>query len=140
MKKISADLENKIRTEAKNRCGYCLAPQVLIPLKLEIEHIYPISKGGTNKEENLWLSCRKCNSHKASKIYGFDPILSKRAKLFNPRKQNWADHFAWNLEKGLIIGKTVCGRATVNALKLNNEFLVTARVLWIKFGVFPPKD
>ncbi len=140
MSRISAELEKKIREAAKYRCGYCLSPQILMPLKLEIEHLHPISKGGTNDKENLWLSCRKCNSHKASKIYGFDSILSKRAKLFNPRKQIWSEHFAWNIEKNLIIGKTSVGRATVNALKLNNEFLVTARQFWISFGIFPPKD
>lgn len=35
--------------------------------KLEVDHIIPISKGGTNDIENLATSCRKCNRQKYNK-------------------------------------------------------------------------
>ena len=43
-------------------CVYCgrKAPEV----QLEIEHIIPKSKGGTNKIENLVASCTECNLEK----------------------------------------------------------------------------
>ena len=31
-------------------------------MRLEIDHIVPLSKGGTNSESNLITSCRGCNS------------------------------------------------------------------------------
>jgi hypothetical protein len=138
--RISKTLDRRIRSQAKNRCGYCLTPQELVPVKLEIEHIYPKSRGGTDTEENLWLACRECNLHKATKIFGFDDVLLKRAKLFNPRKQRWSEHFAWNEDQTLIVGKTACGRATVLALNLNNDYVVTARHFWKDTNIFPPKD
>jgi hypothetical protein len=46
MAKIKKELDEKIRLKAKNRCGYCLNPQELIPYKLEIEHIFPRVLGG----------------------------------------------------------------------------------------------
>ena len=41
-----------------NKCMYCG-----ITMKSPtIEHIKPLSKGGTNKDENLGLACEKCNT------------------------------------------------------------------------------
>lgn len=140
MGKISKELEKHVREASKNRCRYCLSPQILTSHKLEIEHIYPISKGGTSKKENLCLACRHCNLHKASKIYGFDAVSAKRVRLFNPNLQNWLEHFVWDNEKTSIIGKTPCGRATIYALKMNDNLQRNARKVWKLTELFPPKD
>lgn len=140
MSKIARKLEEKIRLRAKNRCGYCLLPQNLNPTLLEIEHIQPTADGGTDEEKNLWLACRECNSHKSTKTHGFDEKSSRRVKLFNPRVQNWKRHFKFSADKTEIIGQTACGRATVTALKLNSEVLVSVRRLWVEYDLFPPKD
>jgi len=50
---ISVEIERRVRTDARNRCGYCLSPQRLVMARLEIEHIIPISKNGSNDESNL---------------------------------------------------------------------------------------
>lgn len=137
---ISKDLEEKIRTQAKNCCGYCLVPQKLVSYKLEIEHLFPQGLGGTNEEENLWLACRQCNLIKGIKTKGLDPITLERVKIFNPRKQIWSEHFAFSEDKSEIIGKTPCGRATVLALQLNSDLQKTAREFWRLTGIFPPED
>jgi hypothetical protein len=36
---------------------------------LEVDHIYPVSRGGTNEPENLRTLCRTCNRGKGDKIY-----------------------------------------------------------------------
>ena len=140
MSKLSKDLDKEIRETSKNRCGYCLTPQSLTSHKLEIEHIYPISKGGTSEKVNLCLACRHCNLHKSAKIFGFDVVSAKKVKLFNPNLQKWTEHFGWNKEKISIIGKTSCGRATIYALKMNDELQTNARKVWKLTGLFPPKD
>ncbi len=38
MSKIADDLKDKIRREARNRCGYCLTPQQIVSMLFEIEH------------------------------------------------------------------------------------------------------
>ena len=43
-------------------CAYCGAKQV----KLEIDHIIPKSKGGTDKVSNLTIACRECNCKKSN--------------------------------------------------------------------------
>ncbi len=140
MSKISKDLDLEIREVSKNRCEYCLSPQSLTSHKLEIEHIYLISKGGNSKKENLCLACRHCNLHKSAKIFGFDVVSAKKVKLFNPKRQIWTEHFGWDREKTSIIGKTPCGRATIYALKLNDDLQTNARKVWKLTGLFPPKD
>lgn len=138
--RISKKVRDNITTQAKNRCGYCLAPQELLATRLEIDHIIPISKGGKSSEENLWLSCSACNMYKASKVEAIDPISEKIVPLFNPRKQLWSSHFQLSDDMTEISGTTAIGRATVNALKLNNELAVAARRYWVLLGEFPPTD
>ena len=108
MVRIKKDLDTKLRRQAKNRCGYCLNPQKLLPYKLEIEHIFPQSLGGESNEENLWLACRECNAHKSAKIKAVDNLTGKTVKLFNPRTQKWHEHFDFTDDKTEIIGKTPC--------------------------------
>lgn len=109
-------------------------------MPLEIEHLRPVSEGGTGNEENLWLACRNCNGFKHAKTKAFDPVTGTEVSIFNPRKQNWSEHFEFNTDKTRIVGKTPCGRATTIALRLNYEQAVNARKIWVKFGLYPPKD
>jgi hypothetical protein len=39
-----------------------------------------------------------------------------------------------------IVGLTSVGRATVEALKMNNPYIVPARRLWIIAGWHPPRQ
>lgn len=139
MAKISKEFDREIRRQANDRCGYCLNPQELMPFKLEIEHIYPQALGGESVEENLWLACRECNAHKAAKTKAIDRLTGKLVKLFNPRKQDWQEHFEFSQDFSEIIGKTVCGRATVECLQINNIYQTTARLAWTETSKFPPK-
>src|SRR3954451_1735140 len=98
--------EARIRGEARDRCGYCLSPQRLVMARLEIEHIIPRAKGGSDDESNLWLSCPLCNRHKADRTEGRDPQTGILFPLFNPRSQSWPNHFAWSADGIRIVGKT----------------------------------
>jgi hypothetical protein len=60
--------------------------------------------------------------------------------LFNPNAQNWSDHFRWSEDGTIIIGLTACGRATVGALQLNNQYMVRARKFWFKANEHPPRE
>lgn len=138
-KRISAELEKRVRKAAGNRCGYCLVSQQHIPTKLEIEHIEPKSKDGSDDESNLWLACGACNKFKGKKVDGYDAVTKRVVSLFNPRRQKWATHFKWSSDGIMIIGITAVGRVTVEALKLNNELALGARRVWVSVGLHPPK-
>jgi hypothetical protein len=107
---------------------------------MEFEHLQPLDKGGKTVEENLWLSCRRCNGLKGTKTSATDTKTKKKVPIFNPRTQNWNEYFYWSLDGTEIIGKTAIGRATVIALRLNEEVIVVARKLWVSVGWFPPKE
>jgi hypothetical protein len=135
---ISAPLREKITQEAAYRCGYCLTVQEYTAMPMHIEHIIPIAAGGLTVEENLWLACPLCNGYKGTQTHASDPQTEDLVPLFNPRQQQWRDHFQWD-ETGIqVFGKTACGRATIIALKLNNDFLLRARRRWVLAGWHPP--
>lgn len=109
---ISAELRARIRQQASNQCGYCLSLQQYVLGTLEIEHIIPKTAGGSNAEENLWMACRPCNSHKADRTHGIDPLTEETVLLYHPRQQTWCEHFGWSDDGTHIVGRTPCGRAT----------------------------
>ena len=137
---ISDALRKQIRAEAGNRCGYCLSLQKYVLGILEIDHIIPQAKGGTDDPDNLWLACRLCNSYKGIQTTALDPNTGKTDQLFNPRQQQWTQHFQWSSNGTQIEGKTAIGRATVNALQLNNFIAVTVREQWVQAGWHPPSN
>jgi hypothetical protein len=67
-----------------------------------------------------------------------DPQTDSIAQLYNPRTQNWAEHFAWSHDGTEIVGLTDVGRASVVALSLNTEFRVRSRAIWVEAGHHPP--
>ena len=66
--KTKMPLNSKIRFAVLNRdgfsCRYCgaIAPTV----KLQVDHIKPVSEGGTNEMQNLITSCQLCNRGKSN--------------------------------------------------------------------------
>lgn len=107
---------------------------------MTFEHIHPESRGGLMVEENLWLACRSCNEHKGARTHARDSKTNKRARLFNPRAQIWAEHFAWDKTGTLIQGLTPTGRATVETLRMNNPQIVVTRRQWVAAGWWPPEE
>jgi hypothetical protein len=132
-------LRQRIATQARHKCGYCLTLEVVSGIPLTLEHITPKAQGGQDVEDNLWLSCRLCNEAKGVLTEAVDPQTGKLVPLFNPREQIWAEHFAWSEDGTQIIGQTPVGRATVAALSLNSEFRVQARAIWVEAGWHPPE-
>jgi hypothetical protein len=61
--------------------------------------------------------------------------------LFNPRTQNWFEHFRWSEDGLRIIGLTPSGRATVGALHLSDDpNALTVRSYWVRVGWHPPME
>ena len=50
--------------EFNNCCAYCLKP---LGSNAAVDHIVPVSKGGTSYIDNLVPACKSCNSSKGSK-------------------------------------------------------------------------
>ena len=61
-------------------CAYCGKKDV----PLQIEHIHPKSKGGSNRASNLCLACEKCNQKKGNKPV--EEFLKKKPDLLKKIK------------------------------------------------------
>jgi DnaD/phage-associated family protein len=66
VRKVSNSLRFEVFQRDKHTCQYCgrRAPEV----ELEVDHLIPVARGGTDVFENLIASCRECNSGKSAKL------------------------------------------------------------------------
>ncbi len=99
------------------KCAYCGKKNV----SLEIEHIIPKSRGGTNSVSNLTIACHECNQKKGNKTateFGY-PDIQKQAKQ-SLKGSAFMNIVRWKL---------------VNLLNCNWTFGYITKYLRIKFGI-----
>ncbi len=119
-------------------CEYCrVAPEDRLS-KFQVDHIIPIKHGGDNDTPNLCLACLKCNGFKGPNVAALDPATGDATKLYNPRRQQWADHFHLNPD-ATITGISPEGRATVIVLRINEPGRVKHRQMAMLLDEYPCK-
>lgn len=136
---ISNILREFVHKRAKTFCEYCYASEAIL-VTMHIDHIRPVAKDGQTDRDNLALTCAMCNQSKSDFETGIDPESDTEVPLFNPRTQNWRDHFYWSDDGTHILGKTPIGRATINRLDMNRPRVIRAREIWLKGGWKPPTN
>lgn len=67
--KITGDEWKEIKNRYGNKCLRCGTYE-----NISIDHVIPVSKGGTNTADNIQPLCRKCNSIKGTKIIDYRRI------------------------------------------------------------------
>jgi len=60
-------IEKENIIEGKIICSHCQS--IVGRREVEIDHLLSVSSGGSSKEENLQILCKKCNRRKNSKIW-----------------------------------------------------------------------
>jgi hypothetical protein len=140
MPKFSSLHETRLQVaeRAKHCCEYCKSLDTFSPNYFTIDHIIPEPLGGTDDLDNLAYACFLCNRLKSNKLNVYDAVSAAWFRLFDPRVQDWNEHFAWNEDLTTIIGLTATGRVTVDELQLNRPKLVAYRKAVIPFGIHPP--
>jgi hypothetical protein len=131
-------LRQLVTDRAYGCCEYCMSQEKFSSQSFSLEHIFPKILGGSDDLENLALACQGCNNFKFIKIMVFDKETNTEVFLFNPRQNNWQDHFEWNSNFTVIIGLTSIGRVTVDALQLNRDNLINQRIVYRAYGIHPP--
>ena len=132
---MSVTLRLAVRKRAGARCEYCRLPDLVPHLMIfHLEHIRARRHGGPGTLSNLAWACARCNERKGANLSGVDPDTDRVVRLFNPRRDAWTRHFAWD---GLRIrGVTATGRTTAWLLEFNSdERLQLRQGLW-KLGLF----
>ena len=103
----------------------------------QIDHVRAQKHRGSSGLNNFALSCLPCNAYKGPNIAGYDPELNKLQRLFNPRVDEWQDHFEW--DGPVLVGTTSIGRTTIDVLRINAADRLAHRQILIDAGVFPPE-
>ena len=126
-----------VARRAGHCCEYCHAPEVIFNFPFEVEHIVPRASGVREAEAELALACRSCNVHKSARTAATDSSSGTMVRLFNPRTDQWSEHFRADVDSGEISALTAIGRVTVKLLRMNGETQKTARRQWARLGLFP---
>jgi hypothetical protein len=129
------EIRKLVYERANGCCEYCQTCEVNTGQTMQIDHIDP---NGGDELANLCLACWNYNNHKRQAIFVIDPETGEEAALFNPRIQNWTDHFEWLDNATRLRGLTPTGRATIMRLKMNRTLLIVARKRWADGGYHPP--
>lgn len=124
---VSREIRRRALDRANGLCEYCH----IRAWPLTVDHVTPVSSrrgaastaGQPHPElddlSNLAAACPLCNRGKWDRTSSPDPLTGYRQRLFNPREDRWAEHFAWSEDFLLILGRTPIGRATVAQLQFN---------------------
>jgi hypothetical protein len=135
---IGAALRLEVVERASGRCEYCLADTADRVVDFAIDHVIAEKHGGPTESDNLCLSCYWCNSFKGSDLSSVDwEGDGEIVPLFNPRHQQWNDHF--RLEGLRVVPLTATGRVTVFLLHVNAPERIKERRLLVELGVYPCK-
>ena len=142
---ISNDIRKYIRQRANFVCEYCHSSEESSTGRFTLDHLIPRSLGGGDGTDNLALACTRCNGRRYNFTDGIDPDTQTIARLFNPRIDDWSDHFIWSQDGQRIIAVSLIGRATLHRLDMNDDWhddgsIVRARRLWIRGGWHPPSQ
>ena len=136
MSDIPRRLADAVAERARNRCEYCGLAQDGQEATFHIDHVVPRSANGPTTAGNLALACVSCSLRKGMRRTGVDPETAEDAPLFNPRSENWDEHFRWDDER--VVPLTATGRATVAALSLNRPIILSIRAEEAERGRHPP--
>jgi Carbohydrate family 9 binding domain-like/HNH endonuclease len=135
---FSSRLRQEVIQRANNCCEYCGLSQVGQEATFHIDHIHPVASGGETHSDNLALACVSCSLRKGARTVAVDPQSEQEVSLYNPRLNNWQEHFYW--DGVTLMGKTTVGRATVVALQMNRSTILAIRREEILLGRHPMED
>jgi len=136
--RISSALRREVRERANGCCEYCLLPEEQAFFPHEPDHVIATKHGGQSTLDNLALACFDCNRFKGSDIASLDPASGELTPLFNPRLQEWSEHFS--LEAGRINPRTANGRVTELVLKVNLSSRVEVREILTNIKRYPKRS
>ena len=72
-RKIPEEIQDKVRKRANYLCEYCHASEKWQYVRFTIDHVIPLTLGGSDTLDNLALACFHCNRRKSDKLNVLDP-------------------------------------------------------------------
>ncbi|MCB0172368.1 MAG: HNH endonuclease [Anaerolineae bacterium] len=132
---LSTTLRQLVFDRANGRCEYCLLAQSVSAHKHEPDHIIPRQHDGETTAGNLALACARCNRYKGYNVGSYDPESGELVPFYNPRRQEWSDHF--RLEGASIAPLTPEGWVTAKMLHFNDANRIEERERLMAVDLYP---
>lgn len=140
-KSISKSVRFEVFKRDSFTCQYC--GKKVPDVTLEIEHIKPVSKGGTNDLLNLVAACEDCNSGKSDKLLSDFHILDKQrnqAELLQARREQIEMMFEWqqglkNIDADLLSKLGNVWKELVPGFSINDAGLLSIKKLLKRFSL-----
>jgi 5-methylcytosine-specific restriction endonuclease McrA len=122
---IPPAVRRQVAIRADYLCEYCGAADADSFIGFEIDHIISLKHGGDNTQENLAYSCPECNRNKGTDIASIDWETKQIERFFNPRIDNWTEHF--RADSATIKPISVIGIVTVQIFRFNDDHRLEER-------------
>lgn len=130
-------LREIVSERAQGHCEYCQLSPAMVSSPFQLDHVRAEKHHGPTALANLAWACFRCNSYKGPNVAGYDPDTESLDRLFNPRIDDWDEHYFW--DGPLLVGQTAIGRTTIEVLRINLDDRVLHRQSLIEAGLFPAK-
>lgn len=78
------------------------------------------------------------NRYKSNRTQADDPETGESVPIFNPRTDEWGEHFEWSRDGIQLRAKTSTGRATIDLLQMNRPRIHEIRAADLQVGRHPP--
>jgi len=114
---MDARTRTLVQKRAGHRCEYCHIPEMAYSLSFHVEHIVASVHQRNDDPSNLAWACPPCNVHKGTNLATIDPDTGLQTNVFDPRQNDWTDHFA--LLEYSLVGLSPVGRGSIQLLKMN---------------------
>jgi len=115
---ISTGLKKQVAERALFCCEYFKLNEAVSFYSYHIDHIKSIKHRGLSVFQNLAYACPDCNFYKGSDLGTFVEDDEHLTRFFNPRIDEWHDHF--EIQDGYIQSKTSIGEATALIFRFND--------------------
>lgn len=132
---VSAEVRLIVAARANYLCEYCLIAAEDTFFGCHVDHIVSIKHRGETKTENLAYACAFCNRFKGSDIASLSSETGTLVRFFNPRIDQWSDHF--ELDELSIHPRTEIGDVTARILRFNDSERILERQELNRVGRYP---
>jgi hypothetical protein len=122
---LSEDVRRFVAQRADYLCEYCLIAENDTLWGCQVDHVISLKHGGSNAVENLAYACAFCNRQKGTDLGSIDWQTGNLVRFFNPRQDNWSEHF--KLNGSTILSVTIIGEVTVRLFGFNDNSRILER-------------
>jgi 5-methylcytosine-specific restriction endonuclease McrA len=119
---IPGALRQQIYRRDAETCRYC--GRRGRGVRLELDHVFPVSRGGTDRIGNLVTACRECNRAKGAMVLGDERAMAR----FVAERRDWAETLSRAARRRAILRNVVAPILLLAILAV--LYLVLSTFVW----------